>query len=296
MAAVTVSMADPYGEYVQNVVAYIVPIFEALSTANALGECQDSKQPENHADAVNGGELGADVITATDPDKSVAAVVISEPRWSLVGPPGLEKRIFRLEIASDSTAGGMLALAHGTLPAPAVPAPDPKLLPIPPDKLRQLIRRPLSRAQRPPTEKLEICTPSETSESSPSRPNSSSSARAAAPAKGDRDSEKGLTSGGDGIKGNEKDNVEQARWMGDGEAVSGAIEGNPYRWVVSKKFEVSWVSGGGAIFLLWREVVTSVEKFFQSDKNNGRDGSLENGQGFSGETASNHFKCALGFD
>lgn len=62
----------------------------------------------------------------------------------------LVARVIELEMSGGSSPEGDLEIAHSLLPDPAVPAPDPKALPIPADHVRQLVRRPTPRIQRTP--------------------------------------------------------------------------------------------------------------------------------------------------
>lgn len=132
-------------------------------------------------------------------------------------------RVIELRTSEDSGIETDVEAAQTLLPEPAVPAPDPKMVAIPLEKVRQQVRRPAPRVKRQPLQTLEIL-PVQPQEASPpsSRPGSRpGKARVEAKAKADQqvaapaeNSERG--DGGDGAR-----------------AASGALEGNPYRWVVS---------------------------------------------------------------
>lgn len=114
--------------------------------------------------------------------------------------------------------------ASALLPEPAVPTPDPNVLTIPADKVRQLVRRPATpRCHRPrPLQKIEILPRSDSRP--PTRGGSAGKAK---------DKQRSGRSGVVNQKGKRDDkDIEPTR----GEktrAESGALKGNPYRWVVS---------------------------------------------------------------
>lgn len=154
-------------------------------------------------------------------------------------------RTFELKTTDVSTQYVDVKTARSLLPEPAVPAPDPKQLVIPPEKIRQLVRRPTPRMQRPPMQKLEILQPSASPEPSPSRP--ASSPESASKVK-DGNKAKGARVAGDKHERAEEKSqnfIQKKDQRGDeGRGVSGALEENPYRWVVSEVNDLVGVGVG----------------------------------------------------
>ncbi|CAM9160782.1 unnamed protein product, partial [Discosporangium mesarthrocarpum] len=93
------------------------------------------------------------------------------------------------------------------VPDPEVPVPDPKDLPIPEERIRQVVRRPGPRGQRPPLSRVDILPVEE---------------KAFSPAPSDAEPE---VSNGKVLQGWEREGEEE-------KSPSGALEGNPYRWVI----------------------------------------------------------------
>lgn len=137
-------------------------------------------------------------------------------------------RVIELKATENSEIEADVEAARLLLPEPAVPAPDPKMVAIPPEKVRQQVRRPAPRVKRQPLQTLEIL-PVQSQEASPpsSRPgsrNATGKARVEAKAKVEQQvvasaQNKEKEDGGDVVR-----------------ALSGALEGDPYRWVVSVVF------------------------------------------------------------
>lgn len=163
----------------------------------------------------NGGNDGAAVLarglssSATD---SIASG--GEPAAALASA----LRVIDLEVTGDSEAETDSQSARAVLPEPAVPAPDPKVVAIPPDKVRQQLRRPVPRAQRQPLQTLEILPlhPEEAAQPSP-RPGSRNATkpRIESKPKIEHSAASAKEKGEEGIG-----------------AASGALGDNPYRWVV----------------------------------------------------------------
>lgn len=136
-------------------------------------------------------------------------------------------RVIELEVRGDSEAENDAESARALLPEPAVPAPDPKVVAIPPEKVRQHVRRPMPRAQRHPLRALEILpVQPETTSPNSSRPGSRNAAKAR------RESSKPKAEQQQQQTGKEKGVVGGDDMLGAG-VPSGALEGNPYRWMVS---------------------------------------------------------------
>lgn len=127
-------------------------------------------------------------------------------------------RVIDLEVTGDSEAETDSQSARALLPEPAVPAPDPKVVAIPPDKVRQQLRRPVPRAQRPPLQTLEIL-PLHSEEAA--QPSSRPGSRNATKPRNESKSKIEHGAASAKVKGDE----------GIG-AASGALGDNPYRWVV----------------------------------------------------------------
>lgn len=132
-------------------------------------------------------------------------------------------RIVNLETMDTSEYQDDAEKACGLLPELAVPAPDPKILVIPPEKVRQVVRRPAAaRGERPPLLRIEIL-------SSPVL--GPSSGKDGTSKEKDETREDKPEVGGrthkytGGISGAEREKETRT--------ISGALEGNPYRWVVS---------------------------------------------------------------
>lgn len=260
---------SPYAAFIEILTTVILPVFESFTgssiPAAPLSFAGTASRPTSPVD-VGGGSSNNDVVdvgcTATAAGGSIGADVVdggfltggSPGGGSLMGHslasdsvaekigdklPGTadsitggeefaalpELRVIELKTMGDSEVEADVEAARMLLPEPAVPAPDPKMVAIPPEKVRQQVRRPAPRAKRQPLQILEIL-PVQPQEASPpsSRPGSRNAAvkakveaqakveqKAAAPAQ-----HKHQGGGGDAAR-----------------AVSGALEGNPYRWVVS---------------------------------------------------------------
>lgn len=249
-----------------NLVTFVLPVFEGIITSSTTNSAiamlehprspneylreQNSQQSRGSEANAGGGGLTSSIdaaaaIIATD--GSLAGSLASDPTGITADlPPGAASgivletgeqtanlsRVLELETTVASPAERDVEAAEGILPEPAVPAPDPKLLAIPFDKVRQLVRRPLPRMQRTPLQKLEILPPPSSQSPSPSRP--SSSAAHAAKAKEDVGPKGRQAGGGDGVE--EQEGSHMARGKDEEReragALSGALEGNPYRWVV----------------------------------------------------------------
>lgn len=156
-------------------------------------------------------------------------------------------RILKLTVTDTSLFGDDVAAAKALLPQPSVPAPDPKRLSIPQEKVRQLLRHPASRVQRVPLPQLEILPPLPLQQRSSSRPGSSKATLERTGKDAGR-----RTPAGKGTKGTEGLISGSRRGLRIEErAVSGALEENPYRWVVSGIAEgfptVSHKSKGGVL-------------------------------------------------
>lgn len=196
-----------------------------------------------------GGSVASESVAENSGGKPPAADSIAGGEE--VSPPSV-LRVIELKAAEDSEIEAGVEAAQMLLPEPAVPAPDPKMVAIPPEKVRQQVRRPAPRVKRQPLQTLEIL-PVQPQGASPtsSRPgsrNATGKARAETKPKVEQqvavpaqDKQKG--DGGD-----------------DGRAASGALEGNPYRWVVSflcflhvKRWERSWNKDRG-----WPCLLTTV--------------------------------------
>lgn len=247
---------NPYTEYIQMMEAFVYPVFEALVNASSPGgdlnptttSGMNSGRPGSEPDVtsnaypVSKGETGQDATAVITPGSVPAASVISELGVSPEATsPRPEIRVFYLDIGDDSSAERDFEAAHAMLPLPAVPAPDPKLLPIPSDKLRQLFRRSPSRLQKiPPMESLEILPWFESSDDSfsPSVSNSTLPEHAVALEEG-RDNKRSDAVNIDNGKGSvvcseNGDNLEPPGLSGEQRAVSGPVNDNPYRWVVRR--------------------------------------------------------------
>lgn len=163
--------------------------------------------------------------------------------------------VLNLEMTSSFNLHDDVETAYALLPLPAVPAPDPKLLAIPDEKVRQLVRRPVVRqGERPPLRRIEILPWPVV----PSR----------APSRGDSDAPPGSAGAGSGgtggLDGKMKDTENKAKidtikartgelsatgasWggaltagsepAGATRAASGALGEDGYRWVVSEDSE-----------------------------------------------------------
>ena len=143
-------------------------------------------------------------------------------------------RVIDLEVAGASEMKEDAETARALLPEPEVPAPDPKVFAIPPEKVRQLLRRPATRVQRAPLQRLELLPVVVVTEPPPQTPSSPSSqaGRSSKP----KGSSKARDEQGEASSSAAEEIVsDEFRVEGgdQGRASSGALEGNPYRWVVS---------------------------------------------------------------
>lgn len=139
----------------------------------------------------------------------------------------LDEWVILLETAEASTSDYDFEKATTVLPQPLVPAPDPKVLAIPPERVRQLVRRPVPRGQRPSLQMIEILPTStphvlEEQETSVDSEHNEKEGEAASdqPARAID-----IADDGRGV-------IDERRE--EGRAMSGAIDGKPYRWVVSR--------------------------------------------------------------
>lgn len=164
-----------------------------------------------------GGSLAPDSVAGNSGGKPAGAGSVAGSEESAAPA----SRVIELKTAEDSEIEADVEAARMLLPEPAVPAPDPKRVAIPPEKVRQQVRRPAPRAKRQPLQTLEIL-PVQPQEASPpsSRPGSRGAGKAKVEAKAKAEQHVAAPAenkdGGDGAR-----------------TASGALEGNPYRWVVS---------------------------------------------------------------
>lgn len=152
----------PYSEFLQNLTDYVLPVFEgSIEPRPEFSQLDVSREAFTSEADIGGGGAGvganATANVATPPEGGSIASEISGASASGLppaSPSGMTAetmaRIIGLEMAGGSSAEGDLELARSLLPDPAVPAPDPKLLPIPAHKVRQLLRRPAPRMHRTP--------------------------------------------------------------------------------------------------------------------------------------------------
>lgn len=159
-----------------------------------------------------------------------------------------------LEMTSSLNLHNDVETAYALLPLPAVPVPDPKILAIPDEKVRQLVRRPVvRRGERPPLRRIEILpwpvVPSRAQSRGSHAPQGSAGAGAGGATGVDgrvRDTEKKANidtikahSGELGATGTSSGviltaGVEHTVEM---RAASGALGEDGYRWVVSETSE-----------------------------------------------------------
>lgn len=206
------------------------------STATAAGGSNGGDAPDGGflaGGSLAGGSLGSDSIAGNSGGKTPGTDSIAggEDFGALS-----VLRVIELKTTEDSEIDADVKAAQVLLPEPAVPAPDPKMVAIPPEKVRQQVRRPAPRVKRQPLQTLEIL-PVPPQEASPpsSRPGSRSTAgKARAEAKAKVEQQAALVQNKQ--KGDSGDGVR---------AVSGALEGNPYRWVVSLNFRTCQAVGAG---------------------------------------------------
>ncbi len=209
---------------------------------------------ESVAGQSDGGGSGGGPSSAAKPAAAAADSIASGGDESVAPsqPSELLLRVFELETAESSEAEADAETARLLLPEPAAPAPDPKMLAIPADKVRQQVRRPVPRVQRQPLiTLLEILSALPEDPSPPSsRPGSRNASakarverveRVESKAKDDLDQPRQQL-GGDGPTQDKDggDDEEVAR------APSGAVGENPYRWVVSSASNASVPSRSGS--------------------------------------------------
>ena len=222
------------------------------------------------------GSIASEPLSASDGIFLSTAVLEAE---AVARDTRTTARVIDLEVTDTSEIAGDTELARALLPEPEVPAPDPKMSAIPPEKVMQLLRRPATRVQRTPLQRLEIlpviaappppATPS--SRSSQSERNSSSKVKG-----GDNGKTKDghsvesvceeIVSGGEG-KAEGGDGGQAPR------APSGALEGNPHRWVVSCQRNVGGGEGeqrrggrGGHVRVLLALIILAVDHAFLSGR------------------------------
>lgn len=174
----------PYSDFLQNLTDFVLPVFEGSvepppplgvqsSTPQAapeLSKVEVTRENFNGGADIGGGGDGAGgrcnaaAGGAAPPEGGCVASETSGASTSSLPPPSPSgvaasamgtaaasmARVLELETAGGSSAEGDLEIARSLLPDPTVPAPDPKILPIPADKVRQLVRRPAPRMQRTP--------------------------------------------------------------------------------------------------------------------------------------------------
>ena len=261
-AAATTNKRSPYAEFMHILTTHVLPVFEdssvvspgmvegsvdAASTPNSLGTPivegrSHASQSVVGSDANlshsgGGGDSAADLfITGSinseslfGSDRSLLPTDIAETEAMRTRSTA---RVIELEVADASQVKEDAELARALLPEPQVPAPDPKLFAIPPEKVRQLLRRPVTRVQRTPLQRLEILpvvvdSPPPTPSSPSSQTERTSKTKRNSKTKAEQAEASSSTA--KEIKGDEG-NVEGG---GQVRASSGALEGNPYRWVVS---------------------------------------------------------------
>lgn len=171
----------PYSDFLQNLTDFVLPVFEGsveppplgvhsstLRAAPELSKVEVTRETFNSGADIGGGGAGgrgnaAAGGAAPTEGGSVASEIsgastsglpqpsVSEMAASTMGTAAASMaRVIELETAGGSSAEGDLEIARSLLPDPTVPAPDPKVLLIPADKVRQLVRRPAPRMQRMP--------------------------------------------------------------------------------------------------------------------------------------------------
>lgn len=199
-------------------------------------------------DSLAGGSLASDPVPGSSGGNGGGALPTDLPPGgadSIGGGGGGEEvtgasltlRVIELEVTELSEADVDAEAARSLLPEPLVPAPDPRVVPIPPEKLRQQVRRPVPRVQRPPLQTLEILPVLPLDASPPSsRPGSrnatsKASVGGAAAVKTEQQRRQQPTA-----LENDNDNEKADTEGGERRAASGALEGNPYRWVVSEGY------------------------------------------------------------
>lgn len=259
--------ASPYAEFIETLTTVILPVFESFAASSIpaappgfpdtasspsspggrgggnsnemtdVGSTATAAGGSNGGDAVDGGSLAGGSLaggslTGGSLASGSAAGISGGKTQGIDSVGGGEEfsalsvlRVIELETAEDSEVETDVEAARALLPEPLVPAPDPKMVAIPSEKVRQQVRRPAPRMKRPPLQTLEIL-PELPQEASPpsSRPGSrNATGRAKVEAKAKVEQEVAAPA-----EGNEKrDGGDVVR------AASGALEGNPYRWVVS---------------------------------------------------------------
>lgn len=264
--------ASPYTEFIEILTTFILPAFENFtassmgiasrpgSPGSGRGRSGESEVTDGGSSRDGGGGGGRDkqilgsgeVIDGSSlAAGSLALNPVAGSSGGDVGgalptdlPPGAESiagggdgvtstssplRVIKLEVTEISEAEADAETAQSLLPEPQVPAPDPKVVAIPPEKLRQQVRRPVPRMQRPPLQTLEILPVQPLDPSPPSsRPgsrNATSKPSVGGAAKTEQQGKKEANL--------EPDDEKAGGEGGVGRASSGALEGNPYRWVVS---------------------------------------------------------------
>lgn len=206
----------------------------------------DSLASESVAGQSDGG--GSDgASSAGKPTGAAAAGSIASDGDEPVTPPQPTEllRVFELETAESSEAEADAEAARLLLPEPATPAPDPKTLAIPAEKVRQQVRRPVPRVRRQPLQTLlEILSALPEDPSSPSsRPGSrTASAKARVESKAKVELDQSRQQLGGATPAQEKDGGGHGEV---GRATSGALEGNPYRWVVGSASSAYLLSRSG---------------------------------------------------
>lgn len=264
--------ASPHAAFIQILTASIIPVFESFATMGShpsapLGLAHTTSRPSSPGGNSDVGDVGSAATAAAaaggsqGPNRGDSPAGGSLAEGSVAGnsiasdsiaglnggtlpvPSGAHSiagggdatvthsmlRVIELEVAGDSEVEVDVEAAQALLPEPAVPAPDPKVVAIPPETVRQHVRRPMPRAQRLPMQALEILPDlPETTSANSSRPGSRNATRAkreSSKAKTEQQQHQLAVSIKEKCAGG--DDVLRAG------APSGALGGNPYRWVVS---------------------------------------------------------------